>query len=127
MRISDWSSDVCSSDLAFVAEVIDRHTINLRHLMRAIVLMTVTLTVLNTALILVVTGLAVVLWMEGLITVGAIAVAIGLIIRLTQMSGWILRTVTSLFENIGTVQNGIDTISQSYTVTDRPGAAELEV
>src|SRR3546814_20999326 len=43
------------------------------------------------------------------------------------MSGWILRTVTSLFENIGTVQNGIDTISQSYTVTDRPGAAELEV
>src|SRR3546814_1867273 len=101
MRISDWSSDVCSSDLAFVAEVIDRHTINLRHLMRAIFLMTVTLTVLNTALILVVTGLAVVLWMEGLITVGAIAVAIGLIIRLTQMSGWILRTVTSLFENIG--------------------------
>src|SRR3546814_9435498 len=95
--------------------------------MRAIFLMTVTLTVLNTALILVVTGLAVVLWMEGLITVGAIAVAIGLIIRLTQMSGWILRTVTSLFENIGTVQNGIDTISQSYTVTDRPGAAELEV
>src|SRR3546814_17685242 len=87
MRISDWSSDVCSSDLAFVAEVIDRHTINLRHLMRAIFLMTVTLTVLNTALILVVTGLAVVLWMEGLITVGAIAVAIGLIIRLTQMSG----------------------------------------
>src|SRR3546814_7849334 len=98
MRISDWSSDVCSSDLAFVAEVIDRHTINLRHLMRAIFLMTVTLTVLNTALILVVTGLAVVLWMEGLITVGAIAVAIGLIIRLTQMSGWILRTVTSRSE-----------------------------
>src|SRR3546814_2384896 len=89
--------------------------------------MTVTLTVLNTALILAVTGLAVLLWIDGGITVGAIAVAIGLIIRLTQMSGWILRTVTSLFENIGTVQNGIDTISQSYTVTDRPGAAELEV
>src|SRR3546814_17995266 len=87
--------------------------------MRAIFLMTVTLTVLNTALILVVTGLAVVLWMEGLITVGAIAVAIGLIIRLTQMSGWILRTVTSLFENIGTVQNGIDTISQSCRSEER--------
>src|SRR3546814_6423394 len=128
MRISDWSSDVCSSDLtniqsvklfahaeredAFVAEVIGRHTRTLRNLMRAIFLMTVTLTVLNTVLILAVTGLAVLLWIDGGITVGAIAVAIGLIIRLTQMSGWILRTVPSLFENIGTVQNGIEHISQ---------------
>src|SRR3546814_9676181 len=115
MRISDWSSDVCSSDLAFVAEVIDRHTINLRHLMRAIFLMTVTLPVLNTALILVVTGLAVVLWMEGLLTVGAIAVAIGLIIRPSQISGWILRPATSLFENIGTVPYRSATISPLYT------------
>src|SRR3546814_811759 len=112
---------------AFVAEVIGRHTRTLRNLMRAIFLMTVTLTVLNTALILAVTGLAVLLWIDGGISVGAIAVAIGLIIRLTQMSGWILRTVTSLFENIGTVQNGIDTISQGYTVTDKSDAKELEV
>ena len=111
----------------FVAEVIDRHTTAFRHLMRAIFLMTVTLTLLNTAMILAVTGLAVGLWMNAGITVGAIAVAIGLIIRLTQMSGWILRTVTSLFENIGTVQNGIETISQPYSVTDRPDAAPLKV
>src|SRR3546814_17429367 len=99
---------------AFVAEVIDRHTINLRHLMRAIFLMTVTLTVLNTALILVVTGLAVVLWMEGLITVGAIAVAIGLIIRIPQMTGWILRPATSMFENIGPGQNGTHTRTENH-------------
>src|SRR3546814_11272780 len=43
------------------------------------------------------------------------------------MSGWILRTVTSLFEHIGTVQNGIDTISQGSTVTDKSDAKELEV
>src|SRR3546814_15111569 len=59
---------------AFVAEVIGRHTRTLRNLMRAIFLMTVTLTVLNTALILAVTGLAVLLWIDGGITVGAIAV-----------------------------------------------------
>jgi ATP-binding cassette subfamily B multidrug efflux pump len=112
---------------AFVAEVIDRHTSTLRQLMRAIFLMTITLTLLNTALILAVTGLAVMLWLDNGITVGAIAIAIGLIIRLTQMSGWILRTVTNLFENIGTVQNGIETISQAYAVTDRPGARPLEV
>jgi len=111
----------------FVAEVIDRHTFALRQLMRSIFLMTITLTLLNTALILAVTGLAVMLWLDNGITVGAIAVAIGLIIRLTQMSGWILRTITSLFENIGTVQNGIETISQAYAVVDRPGARPLEV
>jgi len=43
------------------------------------------------------------------------------------MSGWILRTVTHLFENVGTVQNGIETISQPYSVIDRPRAPELEV
>ncbi|MGD1877471.1 MAG: ABC transporter ATP-binding protein [Kiloniellaceae bacterium] len=112
---------------AFVAEVIDRHTLNLRQLMRAIFLMTVTLTLLNTALILAVTALALTLWMKAEVTVGAIAVAIGLIIRLTQMSGWILRTVTSLFENIGTVQNGVETISQPYTVNDAPEAKPLAV
>src|SRR3546814_11273095 len=89
--------------------------------------MTVTLTVLNTALILAVTGLAVLLWIDGGITVGAIAVAIGLIIRLTQMSGWILRPVTSLFENIGTVPNSIDTLSHSSTVNDKPHATSLPV
>jgi ATP-binding cassette subfamily B multidrug efflux pump len=112
---------------AFVASTIERHTKALRTLMRAIFLMTVTLTVLNTVLIVVVTGQAILLWMDAAISVGAIAVAIGLIIRLTQMSGWILRTVTSLFENIGMVQNGIETISQPYAVIDRHGAAALTV
>ena len=46
-------------------------------------------------------------------------VATGLIIRLTQMSGWILRTITSLFENIGTLENGMETISKPHAVVDR--------
>jgi len=111
----------------FVGEVIDRHTSAFRQLMRSVFLMTVTLTLLNTVLILAVTVLAVILWMDGSTTVGAIAVAIGLIIRLTQMSGWILRTITHLFESIGTVQNGIETISQPYSVTDRRDAPALAV
>ncbi len=112
---------------AFVAEVVDRHTLALRRLMRSVVGMTITLTILNTALIVLVSGLAIALWMQESISTGAIAVAISLIIRLTQMSGWILRTVTSLFENIGTVQNGIETISQAYSVADPPAAKTLTV
>ena len=111
----------------FVGEVVGRHTAALRRLMRSVIGMTITLTLLNTALIVLVAGLSIMFWMDGGITTGAIAVAISLIIRLTQMSGWILRTVTSLFENIGTVQNGIETISQPYAVQDHSEAGELAV
>ncbi len=111
----------------FVGEVVGRHTAALRRLMRSVIGMTITLTLLNTALIVLVAGLSIMFWMDGGISTGAIAVAISLIIRLTQMSGWILRTVTSLFENIGTVQNGIETISQPYAVQDHSEAEELVV
>ncbi len=112
---------------AFAQEAVARHTQAFRNLNRSIFAMTVSLTLVNTALIVLVAAVAVVLWLNAGISVGAIAVAVGLIIRLTQMSGWILRTVTHLFENIGTVQNGIETISQPYAVTDRPEAADLVV
>ncbi|NIA70153.1 ABC transporter ATP-binding protein [Pelagibius litoralis] len=112
---------------SFVGEVVGRHTAALRHLMRSVIGMTVVLTLLNTALIVLVSGLSIALWMSSSISTGAIAISISLIIRLTQMSGWILRTVTNLFENIGTVQNGIETISQPYAVQDHPAARTLSV
>ena len=95
--------------------------------MRSIFGMTVTLTLLNSALIFTVAALSLVLWLDGTLSVGAIAMANGLIIRLSQMSGWILRTITGLFENIGTVQNGMETIAQPYTVNDNSQANRLEV
>ncbi len=111
----------------FAAVGIRRHTRAFRDLMRSIMDMTVTLTVLNTLLVVVTAGLSIVLWTRGAITVGEIAVANGLVIRLNQMSGWILRTITSLFENVGTVQNGIETIARPLAVVDRPDAAALVV
>ena len=98
-----------------------------RVLMRAIFNMTVLLTVLNSLLLLTVTGLGIHLWLAGSVTVGSIAATAGLTIRLTQMSGWILRTITSLFENIGTVQNGMETIARPHAVTDAADAPELIV
>jgi len=96
-------------------------------LMRAILSMTVALTVLNTLLVITTAGMSIALWMKGLVSVGEIAVANGLIIRINQMSGWILRTITSLFENIGAVQNGIETISQPIEIVDAKDAKTLEV
>jgi len=59
--------------------------------------------------------------------VGAIALATGLVIRIVNMSGWIMWVVNGIFENIGMVQDGLQTIAQPVTVTDRPAAPALKV
>jgi ATP-binding cassette subfamily B multidrug efflux pump len=111
----------------FVAESVKSHTTAFQMLMRAIVNMTVTLTLLNTVLVLSTAALSIWLWQQNAASIGAIAVANGLTIRLNQMSGWILRTITSLFENVGTVQNGIETIAKSNEVRDVERAPALVV
>ncbi len=112
---------------AFGREGLSRHLEAFRGLMRSIFDMTVTLTLLNTALILSMAALSIVLWQGGSVSVGSIAIANGLVIRLSQMSGWILRTVTSLFENWGTVENAVETVSRPNSVADRAGAPGLVV
>lgn len=116
-----------SLESEYAAERLRRHTAAFRVLMRAILKMTVTLTTLNTLLIGGTAAASIALWMHGLVSVGEIAVANGLVLRLNQMSGRVLRTITSLFENVGTVQNGIPTISQPLEVTDREDAPALKV
>ncbi len=111
----------------FVAESLEKHTRAFQALMRAIINMTVTLTLLNTALVMCTAALSIWLWQQSALSIGAVAVANGLIIRLNQMSGWILRTITSLFENIGTVQNGIETIAKDNNVRDTESATALTV
>ena len=87
----------------------------------------VSLSTLNSALIVSIAGLGVYLWSRGSITVGAIAVATSLVLRLNQMSGMILRQITSLFENVGAVQNGMQTIARPYSLVDAPDATPLVV
>ncbi|MBX3615894.1 ABC transporter ATP-binding protein [Nitrosomonas sp.] len=70
-------------------------------------------------------GLAI--WMQGNIGPGAIAIVMSLAIRLTGMSHWIMWEVNMLFENMGTVQDGINTISNPQLVTDAADAQEITV
>ncbi|HEX2255566.1 MAG TPA: ABC transporter ATP-binding protein [Afifellaceae bacterium] len=98
-----------------------------RALARSIVTMTAVLTVINSLFIFAVAALSVWLWTAGEISLGAIAVANAVILRLNHMSGWILRTVTQLFENSGTVENGIETIARPNVLIDRPDARHLVV
>src|SRR5690606_13619480 len=85
------------------------------------------LTILNSLLIFGIGALSLWLWSVGTISIGAIALAVSLVIRLNQMSGWILRTITGLFESVGTVQNGMQMISRPYSVVDEAGARPLVV
>jgi ATP-binding cassette subfamily B multidrug efflux pump len=72
-------------------------------------------------------GTALWLWSEGTVGVGAVAAATAMALRLQGMSHWIMWEMTSLFENIGTVQDGMKTLSRPRTVLDAPGAGVLDV
>jgi len=112
---------------AFAKEGFVRHVAAFRDLAGAIMTMMVSLNVINSVLIFATAALSIWLWSVGEISVGAIAMANALVIRLNQMSGWILRTITSLFENIGTLENAIETISRPQEIVDRPDAPPLRV
>jgi len=79
----------------------------------------------NYVLVFLVGLMSVYLWSMGMVTVGAIAIAISLALRLNGMSHWIIWEVSSLFENIGTTIDGMETISQKREVTDKPNAPAL--
>ncbi|MGI9294505.1 MAG: ABC transporter ATP-binding protein [Pseudomonadales bacterium] len=82
---------------------------------------------LNMLLIFTVGALGIYLWLNDAITAGAIAIAMSLAIRLTGMSHWIMWEVSNLFENIGTVQDGINTLSIPHSVTDADVVSDLKV
>ncbi|MFH7572225.1 multidrug ABC transporter ATP-binding protein, partial [Pseudomonas syringae pv. tagetis] len=71
--------------------------------------------------------LALWLWTQSMNSVAANALATGLVIRIVNMSGWIMWVVNGNFENIGTVQDGLQRISQPVTVNDKPGALPLKI
>jgi ATP-binding cassette subfamily B multidrug efflux pump len=82
---------------------------------------------LNGCLMVSATALAVWLWSEGLVTIGAIAAVAGLVLRIIGMSGWILWVVAGIFENIGVVQEGMETISRPNLVVDHQDSRPLVV
>jgi len=112
---------------AYVAEAIDELAVKHRGQTRVTTGLEVTIAIVNGFLIVGTCGLALWLWNGGHITVGAITLATGLVIRIHNMSGWIMWTINGIFEDIGTVQDGITTISQPLTVQDREDAVPLQV
>jgi ATP-binding cassette subfamily B multidrug efflux pump len=95
--------------------------------MRLITGMTWLVTLINSLLLAAVGAIAIVAWQNALISVGAITVALGLVLRMRGISQWIMWEVAGLFENIGTVQDGLGMLSKPVTIVDRPEAKPLVV
>ncbi|WP_448682090.1 ABC transporter ATP-binding protein [Pseudomonas nicosulfuronedens] len=111
----------------YAREAIDDQTRKAQRAGRVVTSMDVTITIFNGLLIAGTTGLALWLWTQSLISVGAIALATGLVIRINNMSGWIMWVVGGIFENVGQVQDGMQTIALPRQVIDAPDAKPLVV
>ena len=106
-----------------IAELAEKH----RAQTRVTTAMDTSLIVLNGLLITGTCALSLWLWSRDAVSVGAITLATGLVIRIQNMSGWIMHTVNGIFEDVGTVQDGIKTIAQPLSVQDRAAAPPLRV
>ncbi|WP_201623894.1 ABC transporter ATP-binding protein [Psychrobacter immobilis] len=72
-------------------------------------------------------GISLYLWQQGAVGVGAIAAATAMALRLNGLTRWIMWQTASLFESIGTVQDGMRTLSAPQTIVDKPNAPALKV
>ena len=103
------------------------HTGAFRDQTRMITGYVVMLAVMNAMLIVATASLAIWQWSAGRISLGSVAMVLPLTWQITNMAGWVARSVTSIFENIGTVQDGMRSIAVERQMPDPPGARELRV
>ncbi len=110
-----------------VREVIDEHTLAIAAHMRLTTTFMATLSVLNAALIVGTATIGVWLWGQGRIDAGTVATALPLAWSIANVAGWVSWEVTGIFENIGVVQEGMETIAVPHAQQDAASARELVV
>ena len=112
---------------AHVREVIDEHQDAMGAHMRLISQFMFWLAAMNAALLTSTAGIGIWLWANGTLSAGLVATALPLAWQIANAAGWVSWEVTDIFENIGVVQEGMQTIAVPLTGADRPGAVELNV
>jgi ATP-binding cassette, subfamily B, multidrug efflux pump len=111
----------------YARTALEEQTGKYRSYVRLTTIMAGTLSTLNALLITATVALALWLWTSNLVSLGDIALVATLVVRITQMSGWVLNLITTIFENIGVVQDGMETISRPHAIVDKTGAKPLLV
>jgi ATP-binding cassette, subfamily B, multidrug efflux pump len=112
---------------AYVRESVDEHQQAMGRHMRLITQFHFSLTVMNATLLVATAAIGIALWASGAIGAGAVATALPLAWQVANVSGWVSWEVTGIFENIGVVQEGMQSIAVPHTHADRPAARPLEV
>jgi len=116
-----------SREAAYARDGMERFLHTVHPQMRLVTLLNASLWTINSLLIFSLATLGLFLWSQLAITTGAIATALALVLRINGMSQWIMWEVSSLFENIGTAQDGATSLSKDIAVTDQPNAQALQV
>ena len=111
----------------YVREVIEDHTDAIRAHMRLITTFMATLSALNSMLLVGTAAIGITLWGQGQIDAGTVATALPLAWSIANVAGWVSWEVTGIFENVGVVQEGMETIAVPHAMTDKPAARELAV
>jgi ATP-binding cassette subfamily B multidrug efflux pump len=112
---------------AYVREAIDEHQAAIAAHMKLISQFMFALALLNAALLTGTAAIGIWLWSQGSVGAGVVATALPLAWQIANVAGWVSWEVTGIFENIGIVQEGMQTIAVPHAGVDRPGARELRV
>ena len=112
---------------SYVREAMAEHRERIAAHMRMTTRFMATLTCMNSALVVGTAALGILLWLAGQVSAAAVATALPLAWQIANMAGWVSWEVSGIFENVGVVQEGMETIAVPHALTDRPDARELVV
>jgi ATP-binding cassette subfamily B multidrug efflux pump len=113
-------------EIAYAREAIEQARQTFQKEMRIFTIMDLCLVTLNGFLIVAVVGWAIWLWSGEAASLGVVAAASALVLRLNAMTGWIMWAVSSFFRNLGVVAEGMQTIAQPIALVDAPDAKPLQ-
>ncbi|MGH8738566.1 MAG: ABC transporter ATP-binding protein [Burkholderiales bacterium] len=116
-----------SEEDAYVRDSVDAHQGAIAAHMRLITRFMFALTLMNAALLVGTATIGLALWAQGAIAASVVATALPLAWQVTNSAGWVSWEVSSIFENIGVVQEGMQTIAVPLAGVDRPGSRPLEM
>lgn len=134
-RITDAYSNIMTVKLfshgdresTYAKESMQEFMVTVHQQMRLVTLIETLTNFTSIALIVSTAGIGLWLWSAEMVSAGAIATSTALALRIKGLSQWIMWEFARLFENLGTVQDGMMTLSKPHTVVDQPNAKPLEV
>ncbi len=115
------------TELAYAKDAIEHTRQTFQKEMRIFTIMDLSLVTLNGLLIIGVVGWAILLWVQGTASVGAVAAATALTLRLNAMTGWIMWALSTFFRELGVVAEGMETIAQPIDLVDAKDAKSLKM